>query len=184
MATRNELSLEEFLNLPQESGIYELIDGEAVFKVSPKEFHSTLTFALTTLLSRWAKGRGRVRLEWAIALHRNGKPWAPTPDVTYVSYERLPRSVFRNHACPVAPELVIEIISPDQTFKQLEAKAKDYFIAGVLRVWIADPEDMSISILFPDGTNLFFTGDTKIVDAVVPELDLSAQMIFQEAELF
>ncbi len=35
-------------------------------------------------------------------------------------YERLPRSVFRNHACPVAPELVIEIIFPDQTFKQLE----------------------------------------------------------------
>ncbi len=130
MATKNELTLEEFLNLPQESGIYELIDGEAVFKVSPKEFHSTLTFALTTLLSRWAKSRGRVRLEWAIALHRNGKTWAPTPDVTYVSYERLPRSVFRNHACPVAPELVIEIISPDQTFKQLEAKAKDYFIAG------------------------------------------------------
>ncbi len=103
--------------------------------------------------------------------------------MTYVSYERLPRSVFRNHACPVAPELVIEIISPDQTFKQLEIKAKDYFIAGVLRVWIVDPEGMSISIFFPGGTNLLFTGDKKIVYPMLPDLELNAQMIFQEAEL-
>lgn len=183
MVTKSELSLEEFLNLPQESGIYELVDGDAVFKVSPKEFHSTLTFALTTLLSRWAKGRGRVRLEWAIALQRQGKTWAPTPDVTDVSYERLPQSVFRNHACPVAPELVIEIISPDQTFKQLEEKAKDYFAAGVPRVWTADPEEISISVLFPDRTKWFFSGDTEIVDSMLPDLGLNTQMIFQEAEL-
>ncbi len=73
MTTKNELTLEEFLALPQEDGIYELIDGEAVFKVSPKEFHSALTLALTNLLTKWAQGRGRVRLEWAQLFSDLGK---------------------------------------------------------------------------------------------------------------
>lgn len=183
MTTKNELTLEEFLALPQEDGIYELIDGEAVFKVSPKEFHSALTLALTNLLTKWAKGQGRVRLEWAVALKRNGKAWAPVPEVTYISYERLPRSVLKNQACPVPPELVIEIVSPGQTIAEFEAKAKDYFNAGVLRVVVVDPEGISISVFFPDQTKCFFTGDTDIVDTILPGLGLSVNSIFQEAEL-
>jgi len=65
MTAKNKLTLEEFLNLPKGNGIYELQDGETVFKVSPKEFHSMLTLALTNLLAKWAKGKGRVRLERA-----------------------------------------------------------------------------------------------------------------------
>lgn len=183
MSTTSKLTLEEFLDLPQEDGIYELVDGEAVFKVSPKQFHSALTFALTTLLSRWAKGKGRVRLEWALALQRQGKVWAPIPEVTYLSYELLPRNIQKNYACPVAPELVVEIISPGQTLRGFEQKAKDYFAAGVLRVWVVDPEGISITVFFPDGNKCFFTGNTEIVDALLPDLKLSVDLIFREAEL-
>lgn len=182
MATKNKLTLEEFLDSPKGDGIYELVNGEAVFKVSPKEFHSALTFALTTLLSRWAKGKGRVRLEWALKLKRNGI-WVPVPEVTYISYERLPRSVLKNSACPVAPEIVIEIISPGKTIKDFEDKTNDYFNAGVLRFWVVDPEGINISVFFPDGSKWFFTGDTEIVDALLPDLGLSVNSIFQEAEL-
>ncbi|WP_277878045.1 Uma2 family endonuclease [Leptolyngbya sp. FACHB-261] len=44
-----------------------------------------------------------------------------------------------DEACPIAPELVIEIISPGQTFGEMTQKATDYLSAGVLRVWIVDP---------------------------------------------
>lgn len=36
----------------------------------------------------------------------------PTPDILYISYERLPANWDENEACPVPPDLVIEIISP------------------------------------------------------------------------
>ncbi len=65
--------------------------------------------------------REKVELfQWAILLKRQGKDWAPLPDLTYISYERLPKSWKRNEACPALPELVIEIISPDQTMKEFE----------------------------------------------------------------
>jgi len=42
--------------------------------------------------------------------------WVPVPDLTYVSYKRLPAIWEDDEPCPVVPELVIEIISPGQTF--------------------------------------------------------------------
>lgn len=47
--------------------------------------------------------------------------------------ERLPSNV-GNEMCPVPPELVIEIMSEGQTFKEFVAKAGDYLKAGILRV--------------------------------------------------
>ena len=169
--------------MPKGDIIYELVDGQAVPKVSPKEFHSMLTFALTTLLSQWAKRRGRVRLEWTITLKRQDIDWAPVPDVTYVSYERLPKSWKRNEACPVPPELVIEIISPGQSLKDLEHKAKDYFDAGVLCVWVVDTEAVSITVFFPNGASQLYTGNIKIVEPLLPGLELTPQFVFEQAEL-
>jgi Uma2 family endonuclease len=183
VTTGTKLTLEEFLALPEGDVNYEFVDGQAVPKLSPKQFHSMLTFALTTLLTRWSKQRGRVRLEWAITLKRNGQDWAPVPDVTYISYERLPASWKRNEACPVPPELVIEIISPDQTLKEFEDKAKDYFDAGILRVWVVDPEAINIRVFFTDGGSQLYTDTTPILDTLLPGLELTPRQIFEKAEL-
>ncbi len=107
VSIEKQLTLEEFLALPEGDINYEFVDGYAVAKVSPKYFHSTLQVALGFLIRAWCKGKGRVVSEWAILLKRRGKDWAPLPDVTYISYERLPKSWRRNEACPAIPELVI-----------------------------------------------------------------------------
>jgi Uma2 family endonuclease len=183
MTARTNFTLEQFLEMSKPDAICEFIEGQAVPKVSPKAFHSMLTFTLTLLLRQTVKSQGRVYLEWAIKLKRQGEDWAPVPEVTYVSYERLPKSWKRNEACPVPPELVIEIISPGQNLKDFEDKAKDYFAAGVLRVWVVDPEGISITVLNPDGTSLTYTNDVKIVEPLLPGWELTTQQIFEEAEL-
>jgi Uma2 family endonuclease len=179
----NKLTLEEFLALPGGDVNYEFVDGYAVPKVSPKFFHSTLQLTLGLLLRAWCKGKGRVGSEWAIILKRKGKDWTPLPDVTYISYERLPKNWQRNEACPVPPELVIEIISPDQTMKEFEDKAKDYFDAGVSRVWVVDPEAMSIRVFLSADVSQVYTGTTPIVDTLLLGLELTVRQIFEEAEL-
>lgn len=178
-----QLTLEEFLALPDEDVYYELVDGQAIAKVSPKFFHSTLQLALGLLIRAWCKGKGRVLPEWAILLKRQGKDWVPLPDLTYISYERLPASWKRNEACPAIPELAIEIISPDQTIKQLENKAKDYLAAGVSRVWVVDPEVINIKVFLPDGSSQVYTDDTFIVDTLLPGLQITTKQVFEEAEL-
>ncbi|MBD1831481.1 Uma2 family endonuclease [Cyanobacteria bacterium FACHB-472] len=179
----NQLTLQEFLALPEGDVIYEFVDGQAVPKVSPKYFHSTLQSALWVLIGTWCRGRGRIVQEWAVLLQRNGQDWVPVPDLTYISYERLPASWKRNEACPAIPEWVIEIISPEQTLKQFEDKAKDYFAAGISRVWVVYPEPMNIRVFLPDGTIQAYTDTMPIVDKLFPGLELTTRQIFEQAEL-
>jgi Uma2 family endonuclease len=181
--TEKKLTLEEFLSLPEEDVNYEFVDGYAVPKVSPKFFHSALQRALLFLIYAWCKGKGRTVAEWAILLKLKGKDWSPLPDVTYISYERLPKNWQRNEACPIPPELVIEIISPDQTMKEFEDKAQDYFAAGVARVWVVNPEAMSIRVFLSPDKSQVYTDDIPIVDELFPGLQLTVRQIFIEAEL-
>jgi Uma2 family endonuclease len=181
--TGKKLTLEEFLALPELDVNCEFVDGYAVPKVSPKFFHSTLQLTLGLLIRICCKGKGRVLSEWAIILKRKGKDWVPIPDLTYISYERLPKNWRLNQACPVPPELVIEIISPDQTIKEFAEKAKDYFAAGVLRVWIVDPEAMSIRVFFSADISQVYINNMSIVDVLLPGLELTVRQIFEEAEL-
>lgn len=144
-----KLTLEEFLALPAGDIASELVEGQAVTKASPKRFHAGVQKALLILIDVWAKNRGHLYPEWAVLLKRNNEDWVPVPDITYVSYNRLVADWMEDEACPVAPELVIEIISPGQTFGALSQKATDYLAAGVLRVWAVDCEARSITIFTP-----------------------------------
>lgn len=183
MTTKTNLTLEEFWALPEKETAYELVNGKAIPKVSPKYFHSSLQEALLVIIRSWCKGKGRIKPRWAIKLKRNRQDWVPTPDLTYICYERLDRSWRRNEACPVPCDLAIEIISPGQTFQELADKASDYLSAGVLRVWIVDPEAQNITVFYPEGTRQVYTDDIKIVDSLLPGLELTVRQMYAEADL-
>ncbi|MBC6433752.1 Uma2 family endonuclease [Nostoc sp. HG1] len=185
---KTQLTLEEFLTLPEEDITYELIDGEAVPKfqkdeMAPKFFHSSITGALFILLSAWAQGKGRVVIEWAIKLTRNQQDWVPVPDLTYVSYNRLSADWLQDEACPVVPELVIEIISPGQTFGEMTEKATDYLKAKVQRVWIIDPRAKTITIFYPDILPQTKRGTDSLEDSLFEGLQITPQEIFQQARI-
>ncbi|MBW4664034.1 MAG: Uma2 family endonuclease [Chroococcus sp. CMT-3BRIN-NPC107] len=180
---KTQLTLEEFLALPEGDIIYELIDGEAVPKLSPKRFHSKLTLVLAMLFSQWAQNAGEVGIEWAIALKRNGQDWLPIPDLLYISYARLNRDVVIDEACPVPPELAIEIISPDQTFAQMTEKATDYLKAGILRVWVVDAKAKAITIFYPDSPPHTKRGENTLADALLEGITFTPEDIFQQARI-
>lgn len=182
---KTELTLEEFFALPEGEGdiTYELIDGQAVPKMSPKKFHSRLTRALIKLLEQWGEERGEIGVEWAVKLTRKRRDWAPTPDLLYVSYERLSPDWNQDEACPVVPELVIEIISPGQTFGQLAGKARDYLDAKVLRVWVVDSQARSITVFYPDAAPQTYMGDMLLTDSLFEGLEFTAEQLFQMAKI-
>jgi Uma2 family endonuclease len=181
--SQSQLTLEEFLALPDNDVARELIEGQAVPKMSPKFFHSSVQKALLLLLDPWSEGRGRIEPEWAVTLKRQGKDWVPAPDLLYISYDRLPADWMRDEACPTPCELAIEIISPGQTFGELTAKATDYLAAGVLRVWIVDTQARSITVFYPDAPPQTCTGTMSLADPILPELQLTPEQIFQKAGL-
>ncbi|MBD2410793.1 hypothetical protein FACHB389_27585 [Nostoc calcicola FACHB-389] len=180
---KSQITLEEFLALPEGEGdiTYELVDGELKPKMLPKRYHSRLTGTIYTILKLCVQNRGEVGIEWAITLKRRGRDWAPVPDLLYVSYSRLNSELIEDEACPIPPDLAIEIISPDQTFGEMSAKATDYLNAGVLRVWVVDAKAKTVTIFYPDARPQTKSGADILEDSLLEGLQITAEQIFQQA---
>ena len=62
------------------------------------------------------------------------------PDVSFISWERLPGRVFPHEDIwSVAPDLAVEIISHGNTNEEMDRKLRDYFAAGVARFGMCIP---------------------------------------------
>lgn len=178
--TTSKLSLQEFLSLPESNDRYELVEGRLQPKMVPKYKHSTLQLRLLLALNQWCDQQecGRVRPEWGVVLQRQQEDWVPVPDLTYVSYERLPVTWEEDEPRPVVPELVIEIISPGQTFGELTEKATDYLLASVDRVWVVDTKAQSVTMFRSDDLAQTIRVDGTISDPLLPGLVLPVASLF------
>lgn len=187
-SSNQRLTVEEFLALPEGDITYELVDGQAVPKykndeIGAKFFHSTVQKSLLIFLDQCLHNQGRVQIEWSVKLKLNNQDWVPVPDLTYISYKRLAADWLQDEACPVAPELVIEIISPGQTFGDMAEKATDYLKAGVARVWVVDTKAKTITVFAPSTFPITYRDNQVITDELLPELEITPNAIFQRAGL-
>jgi Uma2 family endonuclease/molybdopterin-guanine dinucleotide biosynthesis protein A len=83
------------------------------------------------------------------------------PDFSFVSYERrstMPKPV-RGEFLAVAPDLVVEILSPSTGRRDREQKRRIYDRNAVREYWIVDPDRREL-IVFTRGANAFDAGET------------------------
>ena len=62
----------------------------------------------------------------------------------FVSYERLPQ--LPTGFLEVAPELIVEVMSPTDRWQDIRDKLDDYFSIGVDQVWIVEPERRTVLV--------------------------------------
>jgi Uma2 family endonuclease len=142
--------------LPETKPETEWVRGRPLQKVSPQRTHSLLQGALSTQLSHWAKDRGEVGPEWRFRVAPPGEVRRPlVPDVAYVSNERLrPLSDEEIEIPPIAPDLAVEILSPDDRRADLDDKIDVYLRAGSSLVIVVDPHRRAAELHDRDGTVL------------------------------
>jgi len=74
------------VEIPETKPATELIDGELVQKMSPKQRHQELEYRWTTALRVWAGDRGTALGEWRYEFRVPGQRFASlVPDVAYLS---------------------------------------------------------------------------------------------------
>jgi len=101
-------------------------------------------------------------------------------DVAYFSFERLPKEVTPRVYPEVSPELVFEVMSPDDVFQDVMAKVDEYLAAGVLLVFVIDPSREQ-AMLFQKGKlgTLFGPADEMAFPGVLPELRIPVGPLFK-----
>ena len=68
------------------------------------------------------------------------------PDVSFVGRTRSPSGVSTDAFLNGAPDLAVEVLSPSNTAKEMEAKLRDYFAAGCRLVWYVDPASKTVRV--------------------------------------
>ena len=66
------------------------------------------------------------------------------PDVAFLSTAHLPDD--SSQACPVPPDLAIEVVSPSDAFRRVIEKAFAYIEAGTQIVWVIEPGSKTVTV--------------------------------------
>lgn len=104
------------------------------------------------------------------------------PDGSFVSYGRLPGGPLETGWLHVAPEFVLEVISPNDVAEDLNTKVTWYFAAGVRSVWVASPATRTIWVRHPDRQDRTFgAGDTVEDSVVFPGFSVPLEDLFPPA---
>ncbi len=156
MATVEEetalLTAEEFAKRPDSGMVEELVRGVVVMSPPPGIRHGFVCLRLGKLLAIHVDDNdlGRVIGNDAGTITERDPDSVRAPDVSYYSYERLPRGdlPIGYHATP--PDLACEVRSPSDRWREVVAKVGEYLKAGVPVVVVLDPEKRKAHVFETD----------------------------------
>lgn len=128
-------------------GRCELVDGELMMRSPTNWRHGNYERRFGQILGNYVdeKHLGKILVgEVGIYTRRNPDTIRGT-DVLFISHKRLEQTTARSFL-DVAPELIVEVMSPDDRWSEVKQKLREYFDIGVIQVWVADPADKTISV--------------------------------------
>jgi len=144
------------LNLPDKRT--ELVKGALVVREPAGYRHGEVAVKLTMAIAGFVHDRqlGAVlAAETGFKLFTNPDT-VRAPDVAFVHRDRLPESSPAGYA-PFAPDLVVEVLSPDDRPGEVLAKVADWLSAGCRLVWVVDPVRRTARVYRADGTESLLT---------------------------
>jgi Uma2 family endonuclease len=181
---QRRLTLEEFLELPEESPALELIDGMVTQKVAPQWLHGRLQYGAAAIINGFAEPR-KLALAFPEIREAHGRD-SLVPDIGVYRWERIPRTATGRltNAPPLPPDIAIEIISPGQTVAEMVDKGRRYLDHGVEIVVIVNPGPETITLLHAGGGPTTVRGEDRIdLEAVLPGFELSVRALFDTLQL-
>ena len=163
----------------REDRLYELVDGVLVEKVMGYE-EACLALLLGRLLGDFVDEHDLGVVAGADGGLRLMPGLVRVPDLSFISWRRLPRKEFPTEAIPgLPPDLAVAVLSEANTRAEMQRKLKDYFLAGVQLVWYVDPDRRVVDVFTaPDQSARVGTGHILDGGAVLPGFAVSVRQLF------
>jgi Uma2 family endonuclease len=161
----------------------ELVDGVLVEKAMGYS-ESLLAGFLIHCLWRFLDQRPLGLVAGADGMLRLTRGLVRIPDVSFISWERLPDRVVPRAPIPqLAPDLAVEILSASNTEAEMTRKIGEYFDAGSRLVWIIDPQLRTLIVYTAPGRSITLT-ETHTLDggSVLPGFTLSLKEFFAKLD--
>jgi Uma2 family endonuclease len=162
-------------------GRCELIEGRVVPMAPTGDEHGGIEIKIGGKLDVFATTHklGKVRVgEVGIYTHRNPDT-VRGADALFISNERYAQKKSPSFL-DVAPELVVEILSPNDSWSDVTQKLREYFAIGVQLVWVVDPQ-ARIIYAYRSMTNVreFTENDDLPGDEILPGFLVKVAELFE-----
>jgi Uma2 family endonuclease len=177
------VTLQQFAALPTTNHPQELVAGHIENMPSPLTPHGQVIFNLAFLLKTYLK-QNDIGRAWGA---ESGLVTTRDPDsvrgmdAAFCSYSRWPKESSQRGYAQIAPELIFEVMSPDDRWPRVLKKITEYLDAGVLVVCTVDPELKTVQI-HTDGSSAgtLRADDTLELPGILPGFSCRVNDLFDE----
>lgn len=146
---KSPATIDDLRRVPRDGQTYELVDGAII--VTPAGMRHSSVAARTTVV-----------LGTFVLSHQSGELYTegvgiqlPTgnvrsPDVSFVRTEKLPGGRSPVDYGRLIPDLVVEVLSPNDSQSDIATKVAEYLECGVPVVWVVDPDRRTVVVHGPE----------------------------------
>jgi Uma2 family endonuclease len=164
--------------------LFEVVNGVRVEKAM-SFYEQYIGGLLRDLLSPFCREQDLGRVVTEAHFRMPGSRNDRRPDAAFVSFDRWPRhrGVPRTHAMAVAPDLVVEVISPTDVMFAVLDKLHEYFRGGVRQVWLVFSNVEQVYVYTsPTAVRILSRADTLTTEDVLPGFAVPVADLFPPAE--
>jgi len=178
------MSLEDYMREANDNP-FEIINGERVYKMPPMTLHTRILkavlFALESYVIHHRLGESFPEMTYILPekYDSNWVTGSRVPDIVFYTRQRL--EDYFNHSPDwdtrpmlIVPDLTIEIISPNESFSQIDVKVTHDLANGVKAVWLIDPTRRKAWVYTPEGDSPVVFGAEGILtkETLLPNFKL------------
>lgn len=169
---------EDILEL-EDQGLFELVHGKLVEKQMSFLATTTVTRIGSLLLAYLDQtGSGTVATEQSFRCFPHDVDLIRRPDLAVIVANRLNEAPVEGHV-QIAPDIAIEVASPNDKLYEVDQKLQDYRLAGVKLTWVVNPSLRTVRVFRLDGTSVtLLEGDTLTGEATLPGFSTPVARLF------
>ncbi|HEY2537065.1 MAG TPA: Uma2 family endonuclease [Solirubrobacteraceae bacterium] len=172
---------DELLHMPDDGMRHELVRGKLLTMTPPGAEHGRVAVTVGGLLFIHARktGSGVTVGETGFVLARDPDT-VRAPDAAFISKERAETIGRTPKYWPEAPALAVEVISPDDTYREVRDKAFEWLAAGSAIVLVVDPPKRTATVYSAEDNtpHVHSEWDTLDLSDAVPGFSVAVAELF------
>ena len=175
------MTADELLRLPDDGKRYELIEGTLNETPPAGTEHGLIAMKAGAILYQHARQRGLGEVfaaETGFVISTEPDT-VRAPDAAFVAAERLPSGDLPAGYLRMAPDLVVEVVSPSDTASDLQSEVYAWLDAGCRLAWVVYPATRSVTI-FRSRHDVRALGEEDILDGspIFDEFNIEVRDLF------
>ena len=179
---RKPVTAEELLRIPDDGLRRELVRGEVRTMAPAGNVHGRIAINVSTPLDQYVRAHDLgVVFAAETGFKIAGNPdTVRAPDAAFVRRERVKAVGEVEGYWPEAPDLAVEVVSPNDLFAEVEEKVADWLAAGTRMILVVNPRARTVTVrLSEKESRIFSEEETLDGGRVVPGWTLPVADVFR-----